>query len=168
MAILLPEVRYYTPADPYNYGVDNRPLYDLAQGQVVLKSAIETVAANQASTSQGQGVFSRISSTGTWPLSVSIDLSTKLNSMWAVKLTLYASRNLVDIGEGSIFEQIIAGTNTAGVVLVANSVNQSTTKLGTIDCSLTATSGGTNSLILTVSGTGYTGTGKLSGIYTIL
>lgn len=168
MAILLPEVRYYTPADPYNYSVDNRPLYDLAQGQAVLKSAIETVAANQASTAQGTGVFSRISSTGTWPLSLSIDLSTKLNSVWAVKLVLHAARSLVDAGEGSVFEQIIFGTNTGGVVLVAGSSNQNVVKFGALDCELTAVSGGANALVVTVSGPNYTGAGKLSGIYTIL
>lgn len=168
MAILLPEVRYYTPADPYNYGVDNRPLYDLAQGQAVLKSAIDTLASSQASAAQGQGVFSRISSTGSWPLSINVDLSSKLNSVWVLKLILSASRNLVDAGEGSIFEQILVGTNNAGVVLITSSINQSTVKLGNIDCSLTAISGGPSSLVVTVTGTGYTGTGKLSGIYTIL
>lgn len=167
MAVLLPEVRYYTPADPYNYAVDNRPIYDLAQGQAVLKAAVETVAANQASAAQGQGVFSRVSSTGTWPLSLSIDLSTKLNSVWAVKLILHASRNLVDASEGSVFEQVIFGTNSGGVVLVAGSANQSVVRFGTLDCELSATPGGTNSLVITVSGSSYLGTGKISGAYTI-
>ena len=168
MAILLPEVRYYTPADPYNYAVDNRPIYDLAQGQVVLRAAIDSLAANQAAAAQGQGVFSRVSSTGTWPLSLSIDLSSKLNSVWAIKLTIHASRNLVDANEGSVFEQIIFGSNLNGIIAVAGSSNQSITKFGTLDCELAAVSGGNNSLIITVSGTAYTGTGKLSGIYTIL
>lgn len=168
MAVTLPEIRYYTPADPYHYSVDNRPIYDLAQGQVVLKNAIDTLASTQASTSQGQGVFSRLNSTGSWPLSVSIDLSPKLNSVWAIKLTLYASRNLVDASEGSVFEQIIFGTNNSGNIQVVGSTTQSLVKFGLLNCELTTSPGSQNILILTVSGTSYTGTGKLSGIYTIL
>lgn len=161
MSIQLPVVRYYTPADPYNYTVDNRPIYDLANGLSVLKTAVETLSSN------GNGI-SRSTSAGPWPMSFNIDLSSKRGSNWCVKASIWAVENSSLISNYSVIDVVIAGTNNSiGLVNLINSTTVSTVKVGTGEVTLAYNTSSTD--IVQVNLSGYTSSyGYISVAYTLL
>ena len=161
MSIQLPVVRYYTPADPYNYTVDNRPIYDLANGMSVLKSAVETLS------SSGNGV-NRSTSAGPWPMSVSLDLGSKRGSNWCVKATIWAVENSSLLSNYSVIEVVLAGTNSSiGLVDLVNATTVSTVKVGVGDIALTYNTSYSDKVQINL--TGYTSSyGYISVAYTLL
>ena len=155
MSITLPTVRYFGPNDPYHYSVDNRPLYDLAAGQAVLKDAIQVISS--ALTSNPVGTWSNISGTGTWPQTLNIDLSAKLGMVWCVKFTLWACQSTSSTIENSTFEYVVTGRNIGGVISADSptKVDQVLITSSSLTPSLSFTTSITNNLSITL--VGYTG-----------
>lgn len=161
MSIQLPVVRYYTPADPYNYVVDNRPIYDLANGLNVLKSAVDNMA------SSGNGV-NRATSAGPWPMSFNLDLSSKRSSNWCIKASIWAIENSNNMANYSVIEVVLAGTNNdIGLVNLINATTLSTVKVGSGDIYITYNTSIIDRVQFNLSG--YTSSyGYISVAYTIL
>lgn len=161
MSISLPTIRYYTPTDPYNYVVDNRPIYDLSNGLNVLKTAIESIS------STNSGGISTAVSAGVWPLNVDIDLTNKLNSLWCLKMTCWVVETTTNLNNHTTFEQVIAGVNSAGTITIGSNTNANLVKVGFDNVSLSLDTSIPNKLRLIFSG--YSGTtGYISSIYSCL
>ena len=147
MSINLPVIRYYTPADPYHYTVDNRPIYDLASGLMALKTGIEAISSNNSSSGN-----LLVAATGTWPLTIDIDLTSKLNNVWCVKLDMWVVENSSSLVNHTLIQQSIAGYNSQGVVELVSNTNLNTVKLGSLTVVITTDTFTVNKLRLTISG----------------
>ncbi len=148
MTIALNTIRYYTQADPYHYSVDNRPLYDLEQNDIILRSYMDQIVVNTSSSVLA----------GTWgSIIVSFDLTVDRGRPFAYKIKTWVveDKSLTDLQSSYLSEDIIVGySHVSGVVNILEVSNLFIQSYGPSTLTKVFTGSGNN---LNINFSGYSG-----------
>lgn len=141
-------IRYFTQADPYHYTVDNRPLEDLEQNDLILSAAIDEIN-DSTSTYTMSGDWS----TMTIPMNLTVDK----NKAFAYKIRIWTieDQSLTATQKSTVAEEVVIGYNeNVGSVHTLQVTNTYSVATGGAAQTRTYTGNG-NYLNITFSG--YTG-----------
>lgn len=144
----LTTIRYYTSADPYVFGVDNRPLSDLEQSTITIANYIDTgiFASPLTSSSASGGIGYATGAGGTVTQTTSKSTTVALN-----KVTGQITMNNASLAAGTTVSFTFTNTSIAATDIISV-WHTSAGTLGSYTATATPASGSATIFVRNISG----------------